>query len=43
MQKECDTRDEAVMKIHKKFKTGIPETDTFSVITKVNLKLKFWD
>ena len=29
----CDTGDEAVMKIHKKMKIGIPEIGTFSAIT----------
>ena len=29
----CDTGDEAVMKIHKKVKIGIPEIGTFSAIT----------
>ena len=29
----CDIGDEAVMKIHKKVKIGIPETGTFSAIS----------
>ena len=29
----CNTGDEAVMKIHKKMKIGVPEISTFSAIT----------
>ena len=41
----CDTGDEAVMKIHKKIKIGIPINMyifCYNFQSKVNLKLKFW-
>ena len=41
----CDTGDEAVMKIYKKIKIGIPINMyifCYNFQSKVNLKLKFW-